>query len=174
MLEKISKLIAGEICETVPTLDKEVIAWDIGIKLNWYSTLLLTAVFGWLLKDLVGSLIAFGSLVILRKFSGGIHFKSLTVCVVVSAVFLSTVPHIPLMTNTMYVFTLISLVIFIMYAPNTFVEKNPSQLDKWSKLISSTIVASNFLIVSPIFTIVIFVQAMTILPWKGGETNVEN
>lgn len=174
MLEKISNRIAREICEVVPTLDQEVIAYDLGIKLNWYSTLVLTAALGWILNDLLGALIAFASLVTLRKFSGGVHFKSLTVCVIVSAVFLSTAPHITLTTNAMIYFTAVSLIVFMKYAPNTFIDKNPSSLDKWSKLISSVIVATNFIIMSPMFTIIIFVQAITILPWKGGETNVEN
>ncbi|MFD2752353.1 accessory gene regulator B family protein [Virgibacillus siamensis] len=174
MLERISNRIAREICEVVPTLNREVIAYDLGIRLNWYSTLILTAMLGWIFNDLIGSLIAFAALVALRKFSGGVHFESLTVCTVVSALFLSTVPHIPLTVTAMMYFTAVSLIVFIMYAPFEFEERNPSHWDKWSKAISSILVTSNFFILSPIFTIVIFVQAMTILPWKGVKTNDEN
>ncbi|MFC7560263.1 hypothetical protein ACFQY3_16875 [Paenibacillus farraposensis] len=37
----------------------EVLAYAIGIKLNWYSGLILTILFGWLLGDVINALLAF-------------------------------------------------------------------------------------------------------------------
>lgn len=172
MLEKLSRHIASEIKKTDPEGpgSLEVLTYAIGIKLNWYSGLILTILFGWLLGDFLNALLAFFSFVALRKFSGGAHLKSLTVCAVFSAALFSLIPQIPLSNEGVLLLTAVSALIVLMFAPRNLEDVNPSRLDPYLKWISLAVVLINFFIQSPIIALSFAAQAILLLPiWKGGE-----
>ncbi|MFC7560301.1 accessory gene regulator B family protein [Paenibacillus farraposensis] len=53
----------------------------LAIKLTEFSAIFLVSIIGWFTGHFFGSLLALGSLMLIRKFSGGIHFSNLTICV---------------------------------------------------------------------------------------------
>ncbi|WP_180984563.1 accessory gene regulator B family protein [Paenibacillus sp. F4] len=172
MLEKLSKRIATAIKKADPDGpgSVEVLTYSIGIKLNWYSGLILTILFGWIVGEVLNSLLAFFSFVVLRKFSGGLHFKSLTVCAIFSAALFAAIPLIHLGHDGTLLLTAISAVIVLCIAPRKSEDLNPSGLDPYLKWISLVIVFSNFLIQSPVIALSFTAQTVLLLPlWKGGE-----
>ncbi|MCC3381057.1 accessory gene regulator ArgB-like protein [Paenibacillus farraposensis] len=171
MLERLSRRIANELKRVDPDGpgSVEVLAYAIGIKLNWYSGLILTILFGWLLGDVINALLAFFSFVVLRKFSGGLHFRSLTVCAIFSAALFAAIPLIHLGHDGMLLLTAISTAIVLCMAPRKSKDLNPSGLDPYLKWISIAIVLTNFIIQSPIIALSFTAQAVLLLPWKGGE-----
>ncbi|MGG1673072.1 accessory gene regulator ArgB-like protein [Paenibacillus sp. NRS-1783] len=171
MLEKLSKRIASEIKKADPEGpgSVEVLTYAIGIKLNWYSGLILTILFGWIVGEVLNSLLAFFSFVVLRKFSGGLHFKSLTVCAIFSAALFATIPLIHLGHDGTMLLTAISAVIVLYVAPRKSMDLNPSRLDPYLKWISLAIVLINFIIQSPVIALSFAAQSILLLPRKGGE-----
>ncbi|MDR6776225.1 accessory gene regulator B [Paenibacillus peoriae] len=171
MLEKLSKRIATAIKKADPDGpgSVEVLTYAIGIKLNWYSGLILTILFGWILGDVLNALLAFFSFVVLRKFSGGLHFKSLTVCAIFSAALFASIPLIQLSHDGVMLLTTITAAIVLCVAPRKSVDLNPSELDPYLKWISIAIVLTNFIIQSPVVALSFSAQAILLLPQKGGE-----
>ncbi|MFC7560264.1 accessory gene regulator B family protein [Paenibacillus farraposensis] len=105
----------------------------------------------------------------LRKFSGGLHFRSLTVCAIFSAALFAAIPLIHLGHDGMLLLTAISTAIVLCMAPRKSKDLNPSGLDPYLKWISIAIVLTNFIIQSPIIALSFTAQAVLLLPWKGGE-----
>ncbi|MMZ60081.1 Accessory gene regulator protein B [compost metagenome] len=172
MLEKLSKRLASEIKRADPEGpgSVEVLTYAIGIKLNWYTGLMLTVLFGWVLGDILNALLAFFSFVALRKFSGGFHFRSLTFCAVFSATLFASIPLIHLGHDGTILLTAISAVIVLYVAPNKSEDRNPSRLDPYLKWISLAIIITNFIFQSSVIALSFAAQAVLLLPiWKGGE-----
>lgn len=63
----------------------EIFEWELGIRLNLIATIILTLLFGWLFGHIILSLVSLLTFILIRKASGGIHIKSLTLCAIVSA-----------------------------------------------------------------------------------------
>lgn len=123
-----------------------------------------------LFSDLKGSIIAFVSFAIARKFSGGLHLKSLTACAIISALIFVVIPLIHLSHKSTLIITGITAVVFLLFSPNTLEEVNTSKIEPYLKLISTVIVMTNFIIQSPIIALSFAAQAL-LLPWKGGVIN---
>ncbi len=171
MLEVLSAYIVKKIKEADPDgdADPEVLNYELGIRLNLYLTIMLTLILGFICGDVLGSLLAFSGLALSRKFSGGWHMKSLTACAVFSALLFAMIPMIHINDKIALILTGGCFVIFLLYSPNKFEELNRSKLDPYLKLISVFIVSLNFIIASPILALAFTAQAVSILPWKGGE-----
>lgn len=171
MLERLSRRIANELKKADPDGpgSAEVLTYAIGVKLNWYSGLILTMLFGWILGNFLDALIAFFSFVALRKFSGGFHFRSLTFCAVFSAALFACIPLIHLGHDGVLLLTSITALVVLWVAPNKSVDLNPSKLDPYLKWISLAIVLVNFIIHSPVIALSFTAQAILLLPRKGGE-----
>ncbi|WP_445667597.1 accessory gene regulator ArgB-like protein [Paenibacillus sp. FSL H7-0703] len=171
MLERLSRRIALGIKRADPDGpgSADVLTYIIAIKLNWYSGLILTLLFGWVLGDVLNALLAFLSFVALRKFSGGFHFRSLTFCAVFSAALFAAIPLIHLGYEGTLLLTAISAVIVLYVAPRKSKDLNPSGLDPYLKWISLAVVITNFIIQSPVIALSFTAQAVLLLPRKGGE-----
>lgn len=174
MLEGLSRRIANGLKKADPEGpgSVDVLTYIIAIKLNWYSGLILTLLLGWILSDVLNALLAFFSFVVLRKYSGGLHFKSLTVCAVFSAALFASIPLIPLGHDGTLLLTSITALVVLCVAPNNFEDINSSKIDPYLKWISLTIVLTNFVIQSPIIALSFATQAILLLPlpiMKGGE-----
>lgn len=172
MLERLSRRIANELKRADPDGpgSVEVLTYAIGIKINWYSGLILTILFGWILGDMTNALLAFFSFVILRRFSGGFHFRSLTFCAVFSAALFASIHLIHLGHNGTLLLTAISLLVILYVGPRKSGDLNPSGIDPYLKWISIAIVLTNFIIQSPVIALSFTAQAILLLPpKKGGE-----
>jgi accessory gene regulator B len=171
MIEILSRHISKEIKRSSPesTVSLEVLEYAIGIRLNFIATMVLTITCGLLTGKLYETIIAFVAFAVARYFSGGYHFRSLTLCAIVSALVFASIPLIPVPQEYTVFITLIATLIFILYSPNIMEELNRSRLDPYLKPISIFIVMSNFVIHSPILALAFLAQAISIIPWKGVE-----
>ncbi|WP_369127925.1 accessory gene regulator B family protein [Paenibacillus aquistagni] len=172
MIEKLSRHISRDIKKSDPALSvsHEVLEYAIGIRLNFIATIFLTCMFGALTGKFLATITAMTAFIIVRKFSGGYHMKSLTLCAIVSSILFGIIPFIPIHGEYVFYLTFISSLIFLWFSPNIMEDLNPSKWDPYLKPISTMIVMSNFFINSPILALAFFAQAILIIPWKGGES----
>jgi len=97
--------------------------------------------------------------------------RSLTACTIVSSLLFVLIPFVPMDKNMTLIVTGIAVVLFLLYSPNIFEERNPSAIDPYLKIISCMLVAANFLIQSSEIAWSCAVQAILLLPlWKGGDS----
>lgn len=151
--------------------DVEVLQWQIGIYLNYAATIALTGIFGWILNDLSAALLSMFAFIFVRKFSGGVHLKSLTLCALISAGIFAGIPLISIDGKVVLLINLLNCLIYLWFAPNLFEELNESPIAPYRKLISFAIVVSNFIIGSQVLALTFLVQAVLIMPfWRGGES----
>lgn len=154
--------------------DIEVLEWQIGIYLNYLFTFLFTLLLGLILNNLIEAFLSMISFIAIRKFSGGVHLKSLTLCAIVSAGLFSSLPFIHIGTATMMFINIFNCIVFILMSPNIFENLNPSLLDPYRKFVSILIVSSNLLIGSELLALTFFAQGLLIMPfWKGGGKSFE-
>lgn len=172
MLEAVSRRIAAAIKKADPDgpTSVEVMEYVLAIKLTEFSAIFLVSIIGWFTGHFFGSLLALGSLMLIRKFSGGIHFSNLTICVFFTTILCIAIPFINPSLFVIFIANVCSLLIFIVYAPNHFIYINKTKNHKYYKVICIVICALNFFIQSPVICLSLAVQSVSILPlWKGGE-----
>lgn len=151
-------------------VDVEVLEWQIGIYLNYLLTIIMTIIFGYIVGNTLLSLLAMMLFVLIRRFSGGVHMSSLTLCAFVSGGLFALITLITLNSELILILNIGNVIIFALFSPNDFENLNPSKIDPYLKFISTAIVFSNFLIASPVICLTFALQAILILPiWKGGE-----
>ncbi|WP_285074595.1 accessory gene regulator B family protein [Paenibacillus sp. UMB7766-LJ446] len=171
ILERLSRRIAISIkkADSDGPGTVEILEYELGLRLNWYTGLLLTVILSLVFGTFFGSLITLFSFVILRKFSGGVHLP-ITICSIVTGFVAALIPLINLDFETILLLNTISLIIVLLYAPNEFEYVNPTSWDRWLKWISAALVAMNFVVKSPEITLAFFIQAILILPvWTKHE-----
>lgn len=167
MLEVLSRRIAKKLKENNPSSDIEVLEYGLALRLNMISIILITCLCGYILGHIIHSIFALIALCIIRRFSGGIHFKSLTVCMLTTSLFCTIAPMLSLDSGLTFVLTILSIIIFLAKAPNWF-EDIRSVNKSHYKLISTMIVCSNLIIQSDMLAVIFLVQAITLLPTRGG------
>ncbi|EFU40189.1 Accessory protein regulator B [Paenibacillus vortex V453] len=171
ILESLSKCLATQIKEADPEGPGsiEVLTYGIGLKLNLFTCLVLTALFGTILDTLAGSFFALFSFMALRRFSGGVHLP-ITLCSIVTAMAASIIPLITMSPSAILCVTTISFVLMLIYAPQYYEAVRRSRWEPWYKWIAACIVGSNFVLVSNILALAFCLQAVLIVPlWKGRE-----
>ncbi|WP_025686516.1 accessory gene regulator ArgB-like protein [Paenibacillus maysiensis] len=175
MLERLSNYIAREIKKADPDGpgDIEVLEYELNNRINIAAVCLLTFLFGWLLGHIIESLISMLSFAVARRFSGGFHMKSLTLCALVSSVLFAVIPLIDLNKNQFIFINVVTFLIFLCYAPNDFEELNKGTNLKKVKFYSLVFFIISLAFLMPVISISFFVQSLTILPlwnhWKGGR-----
>jgi len=156
--------------ESAPSVD--VIVYALKIVTNTLSIVVISLLVGLLTGELGRTLLLLIVFAVVRFLSGGYHLKSGWWCILVSSATMSIIPHIRMSEMWIYILTGIALVFFLLLAPANY--------DKYAriearhlpllKLLSSAIVASNFLIGSDVLALAFMTQAL-LLPFKegGGE-----
>lgn len=174
MIEGLANKIAHRIKEADPEgpTSIEVMEYALGVIFNLIFTVLLSCLIGWMtgqLKDTMIAVIGFGAL---RYFSGGVHMRSLTACTIVSAAIFSIVPYIAISSSLVVIFTGIATIIMILFSPNTCEGAiNPTLPNSTLKAVSVLIVLTNFYLQSSTLVSVFLIQAMLILPRRGGGSH---
>ncbi|MGC5773585.1 accessory gene regulator B family protein [Paenibacillus pabuli] len=171
ILERLSKRIAINIKQADPEGPGtvEILEYELGLRLNWYTGLILTVILGLIFGTFFGALITLFSFVILRKFSGGVHLP-ITICSIATGFVAALIPFINLGFEAILLLNTVSLIIVLLYAPNEFEYVNPTPWDRWLKWISVALVVVNFVVKSPEITLAFFIQAILILPvWTKRE-----
>jgi Accessory gene regulator B. len=121
-------------------------------------------------RETMQVLFAFG---LLRMISGGYHFKSASVCIVVSAGVAALLPFVELSIFYINILNITNMVLTIILSPSRIEEQTriPSKYFPLLKIGSTVLVASNFLFQSQLLAITWFIQVLSLirLPKKGGE-----
>lgn len=180
MIEKLANYIANRIKAADPegTTSVEVMEYALGVIFNMVFTVLLSCLIGWFSGELIETMIAVVGFGVLRYFSGGIHMRSLTACTIVSTAIFSIVPHIVLSSSIVLILNGIAALIMLFFSPNTYYEETinpakPALSNTGMRAASVLIVATNFYFSSSTLVLVFLIQAILILPRKGGVIDAE-
>lgn len=166
MLSKMSAIIAQSINRADPTTDIELMEYSLKNRLNQVFALLIAALTCLYTQEWLGVVITYILLMVIRGRSGGLHLPSLTLCSLASGLFMGFVPLIEYNDKVIIVLTLMSALIFLIFAPNYFHERIDDGRDLQNKIIVTIIALSNLLLTSSLMATVLIVQAVTILPWR--------
>lgn len=144
--------------------------------LNTVFTLTVSIILGLIigaLKETLYVLVAFG---VLRMISGGYHFKSAAMCIVVSAGLGLFLPQIDIENATMIGLNVFNIVSVLVFAPSG-IEGQTRISERYYpvlKVTSLVLVASNLFIGSELLAATWAVQCLSLFrfrrPLKGGET----
>ncbi|WII39220.1 accessory gene regulator ArgB-like protein [Paenibacillus thiaminolyticus] len=171
MIEGLANKLALRIKEADPEGETsvEVMEYALGVILNFIFTVLISCLIGWMTGKLLDTIIVVVGFGALRYFSGGVHMKSLTACTIVSVAIFSIVPHIVLSSTLVIIFTSIVIIIMILFSPNTYEETVNRVLTNFTlKAASALIVLPNLYFQSSSIALIFLIQAILILPRKGG------
>jgi accessory gene regulator B len=144
---------------------REVTEYIYAIGINMVGVILITALFGKLLGTSNHAIIAMMSFFVLRKFSGGFHFRSLTLCMVVTVGLFSIIPFINISTVYIQLINVISITILLLFAPNNM-KQIPIIFQSPLKVISVIIVMTNFFIIDSNIALSFFAQAILLIPTR--------
>ncbi|UNK20179.1 accessory gene regulator B family protein [Paenibacillus sp. N3/727] len=173
MIETAALKIAEGIKRQVPehkssvNVLKHAIAIVLNIVLIISFTLIASSITG-NTKQALTALLGFA---LLRQFSGGVHLKTGAWCIIVTTVLFTGISFIELPVLYIQIFNIISLLLVGIFAPSRIEKQSRIPKVHYSKLrvISSLIVVSNILIQSPTLAVCFFIQALSLIHWKGGE-----
>ncbi|OKP96831.1 hypothetical protein A3849_19085 [Paenibacillus sp. P46E] len=141
------------------------------MKLNLYSGIALTMLFGLIFNVFIQALIALVALIVLRRFSGGFHLP-ISLCSLVTAILSTLAAGITLNHLFIHMFTALSLVAMMLFAPISFEGDDADAFHPLAKTISIVLIASNFVFQSSTLAMMFIFQSTFILPiysTKGGE-----
>lgn len=166
MLSRISTIIAQNINKADPSTDVELMEYSLKNKLNQIFAVTISLLMCIYTQEWLGVALTYVLLMIVRGRSGGVHLPSLTLCSVASGLFMGFVPLISYNNEVVILLTLVSGIIFLIYAPNYYHERIDDGHDLQNKLIVTAVAFSNLIFMSSTMATVLIVQALTILPWR--------
>lgn len=171
MIEAVALKIAHRIKSVVPEhpVSINVLNYSISVMINGlliFSISLLISLFTGRTPEMIGILIFFP---LLRQLSGGYHLKSGIKCTVISISLFTLISFITLDDPYVTVLNCISLVLVLLYAPSRIERQSriPKKYYPLLKIISSLLVASNFLIGSTIIAMSFFLQSLSLIHKRG-------
>jgi len=129
------------------------------------GTTLLVTIFTGKFIEAVIVLISYATL---RQFSGGVHLKSGTLCVVISSAGATVLSFSDFGKPTVTVINCIALALAAIYAPSKLETRISKGKYPRLKVISIAIIASNFFFNSPVLASTFLVQSLTLIR-RGGE-----
>lgn len=112
MIESVSLSLAKRIQRSYPPANVEIMAYEIGRKLNFWAIVILTITIAWIFGDVVGSILSMTSFALIRYWSGGKHFQ-LTLCTIVSVALFIIAPLVPISRLMLIFFSILTAVIFL-------------------------------------------------------------
>ena len=179
MVEQWAERLAVWLKNEVPDHPYSVARLQFGFHLflNTVLTLLAASILGVLLGSYKETMQVLAAFAMLRMISGGYHFKSAMVCIVVSAGVAALLPHINLSSTNILFLNMINLLLTALFSPSGIENQTriPPKYYPHLKIVSSLLVASNFIWQPPLLAVTWFPQAVTLLRWplrmgmKGGE-----
>ncbi|MWC27392.1 accessory gene regulator B family protein [Paenibacillus sp. MMS18-CY102] len=168
---KLSESISNKIVTSIKTNDPEsssvaVLKYALDNLINLAIYMLIVLIISIITGDFVTGLIAVVAFPLLRYFSGGLHFKSVNVCNIIS----SLLVLICIYNNIDFWYTGVvmnatALIILVITAPANVPRSNLKQHEyKYLKMIVAVIVGLNFYFQMSVLSLVFFIQALTTLP----------
>lgn len=167
MIETISISIVKRIKERHPERTESLydMAYKLSIFINNASIIFISCLVGVLTGTFAETFLALISFVLLRQFSGGFHAKNLTVCLIISSLLISIIPHIPIPGSILTPVNWITLALVVLFAPSHCeVNAIATHVRRFYKIISILLVVTNFFFIgSTIITLSFFAQALFLI-----------
>lgn len=173
MIDAVSRRIAARIKSAVPEhpRSEQVLAYSISFLLSNLSVVLLTLFISLLLGKFVEAAIALFSFAVLRQVSGGYHFKSAWLCIVISTAVVISITYANYGNSITILLTSISLLLALLYAPSRIDRQTriPKKYFPLLRVLSVLIIFAGFLIGSSILTTAFFVQCLSLVHLRRKE-----
>lgn len=170
MVEVIALRIARALKRIEPekTASIDVMKFALEAIINAFITLVFIAIIGLITGKPGETLLGFGAFALLRFFSGGLHLKSAMHCSIISAILISTAPHIPLTSNFIIIIQLVTLVLILIFSPSNIEghARIPQKYFFILKIVSAIIVSLNLLLMSSTLCVVFAIQALTLIEFR--------
>ncbi|UED76942.1 accessory gene regulator ArgB-like protein [Brevibacillus sp. DP1.3A] len=173
MIETLAERIAIQLKSINPHETKSVPTMKFGLILiiNMLLIITISLTLSLMIGTFPGTLITLAGFLVLRQFSGGFHYSSSVYCTMTSIVGAVLIPLVPFPIEFVTPIIIITLVLVALFAPQEM--EMQSRLFKQNqtlllKTISIIIVSLLFFIESETLVKTFFVQALTLIPLKGG------
>ncbi|REK67497.1 MAG: post-translational modification of quorum-sensing peptide protein [Cohnella sp.] len=174
MIESISKKLAHSLKAAIPDhpYSEAKLTFGIHLLLNTVLTIGSAVVLGALSGRLADTMISLFAFALLRAVSGGYHFKSALICVIVSSATAAALPFIPLSDAAIIGINILNILLILIYAPSRIDGQTriPKRHYPKLKIISLVIASTNFLFASPLLALTWLVQSISLIRLKGGES----
>lgn len=178
MLEVLARHLAGRMKQAIPDepVSEAVLRYGWAIVLNTVFTLALSAVFGLALGKLAETMTVLFAFALLRAFTGGYHFKSGTICVVVSSATAAALTLIQPGGYLVLTMTVVSGVLVALYAPAGIERQTriPVAYHPLLKVVGLLLVLTNLRIQSDLLALSWFVQSISLITLRPRKEVITN
>ncbi|WP_182299762.1 accessory gene regulator ArgB-like protein [Cohnella cholangitidis] len=175
MIDAIATKLAVKIKEANPeeTASVEVMKFALFGIIHNTLTFATALIVGLCLGQLLETLLAAFSFMILRFVSGGYHFKTPLSCLLFSSFVFVLIPFIPMQGTSVIIINSISLILVLLFAPSNIREhiRVSEKFFPIFKVISALLVGAGFLLDNPIIILAFFVQSITLITFKKEVNN---
>ncbi|MCM3141634.1 accessory gene regulator B family protein [Brevibacillus sp. MER 51] len=166
MIEKAAERMAKAIKAANPeeTSSVKAMQYPIAMTINLLGVVLGCLIIGVMTGRLSETFTAFISFALLRRFSGGYHAHSLTVCVIISVLIFTVIPFVPLTTTAQWILKSISCLLVLFLSPANCEENEiRDSIKKYFRIISILLVVAHLFTDSTIIILSFFVQALLLI-----------
>lgn len=170
LLNKIANYTSTFLCNTIQDskYTAEELEYGIKILLNNLLILVISLIISFLISDTYSWFIVVTNFILLRFFSGGVHFNSSEACIIVSTFLIVFIQIIgPYLTSYMLVLNVLSLLIVLFLAPSGIQDQinlKVKNIEIHFKFISLSLVLINFLIIeSSLASVTYFIQSLLLI-----------
>lgn len=176
MIESIARRISIKISESAQNdVSINVMSYALGVYINFFSVIVLSAASGWITGHFVDTMIAMFGFGVLRVFSGGFHLKSLTACAIASAAIFTVIPFIEFSRTYAGLLTLITVILMALFSPSFRHHSMKTKRKRLNyKIISIILVLANGFLLSVPLVIAFLAQGLTLLYSREVITHEES
>jgi accessory gene regulator B len=175
MIETLSHKISGYVYRWNERghVSREVMQFALVSLLSTTFTIVLSLIIGLIDGMFWSTVLSLVAIALMRNLTGGYHFKSTLACIIVSAAAITVTPFIPVSQIALYAMSVVSLFLVIGWAPSNLrgvsrlTDRNLNIM-KWAAVV---MILANLLINSDIISLAFFLQALSLIPGKWGESN---
>ena len=172
MIESLSMKLATRIKQENPDhpASLEVLKFSIAAVLNVFGTIILSVTVAILLDHLWATVIAMVAFAALRGVSGGYHLNSSVGCLLITSAIANILPYIQLSDTIVVVFTVISMILALLFATNNIENQTriPKKYFPLLRAVSVILIATNFIFQSDVVALAFLLQALSLIR-IGGE-----
>jgi len=172
VLRKFAQMLHGRITASgaaAPSVP--VILFALQIITNTVSITVATLVIGLLTGSIGQTALTVVAFAIIRYLSGGYHLKINAACIVVSTAILAVIPHITLGETANFSLTVVSVIIFALFAPSNYDKyaRMPRRYYPLLKIVSIGLVAVNLGVRSDVLALTYIIQSGLLIAGKWEE-----
>jgi len=153
-IESISCRLAVIVANKASSGNVENIRFTLAYFIGFFTVIISSSLIGLLTGRFAETLIAMITFYYFRKYTGGYHFRSLTVCTAVSATLLASIPHIPIDKSAAFILSAGCL-------PFVLARRSVIKRDKIASVI---IVVLCMIVALPSVSLALLSQLITLIP----------